>query len=352
MKFVYPWMLVFVMAVPAAGALWAFLRARAERRLAAFVAPALQARLLPRNPNLFILQAVLLLAGLALVFFATSRPQFGQSEQKTQVRSRNVVIALDVSRSMLAEDVRPNRLERAKADLADLVRSLDGDRCALVAFRRTGVLLCPLTTDYAFIRSAIEDAGPHSAPRGETDLGSAIRTALDALDPAKDEHNAIILISDGGDLRGGALQAAEEAKKRSVPVFTVGLGNDALESSVPDASGSGVQMYQGKAVKTRLEHETLDRIARASGGRYVPLATAGTAETTLGAIYRDFLSNVAEQDLAEEEELRATERFGWFLVPGLLLILLAGMFSRGRFAGRVARKVQVVALLAVLCGGI
>ena len=91
MKFVYPWMLVFVMAVPAAGALWAFLRARAERRLAAFVAPALQARLLPRNPNLFILQAVLLLAGLALVFFATSRPQFGQSEQKTQVRSRNVV---------------------------------------------------------------------------------------------------------------------------------------------------------------------------------------------------------------------------------------------------------------------
>ena len=352
MKFVYPWMLVLVAVVPVAGALWAFLRARTEKHLAAFVAPALQARLLPRHPRLFSLQAVLLLAGLALVFFATSRPQWGRSEQKTEVRSRNVVIALDVSRSMLAEDVRPNRLERAKADLADLVSSLNGDRCALVAFRRTGVLLCPLTTDYAFIRSAIEDAGPHSAPRGETDLGSAIRTALDALDPAKDEHNAIILISDGGDLRGGALAAAQDAKKRSVPVFTVGLGNDALESSVPDASGSGVQMYQGKAVKTRLEHETLDRIARASGGRYVPLATAGTAETTLGAIYRGFLSNVAEQDLAEEEELRATERFGWFLVPGLLLILLAGMFSRGRFAGRVARKVQVVALLAVLCGGI
>ena len=352
MKFVYPWMLVLVAVVPVAGALWAFLRARTERHLAAFVAPALQARLLPRHPRLFSLQAALLLAGLALVFFATSRPQWGQSEQKTEVRSRNVVIALDVSRSMLAEDVRPNRLERAKADLADLVKSLDGDRCALVAFRRTGVLLCPLTTDYAFVRSAIEDAGPHSAPRGETDLGSAIRTALDALDPATDEHNAVILISDGGDLRGGALAAAQEAKKRSVPVFTVGLGNDALESSVPDASGSGVQMYQGKAVKTRLEHETLDRIARASGGRYVPLATAGMAETTLGAIYRDFLSNVAEQDLAEEESLRATERFGWFLVPGLLLILLAGMFSRGRFAGRVARKVQVAVLLAVLCGGI
>ena len=347
MKFVYPWMLALVAIVPVAGALWVFLRARADKRLAAFVAPSLQARLLPRHPRLFSLQAVLLLTGLAFVFFAASRPQWGQSEQKAEVRSRNVVIALDVSRSMLAEDVRPNRLERAKADLADLVSSLDGDRCALVAFRRTGVLLCPLTTDYAFIRSAIEDAGPHSAPRGETDLGSAIRTALGALDPAKDEHNAIILISDGGDLRGGALQAAEEAKKRSVPVFTVGLGNDALESSVPDASGSGVQMYQGKAVKTRLEHDTLDRIARASGGRYVPLATAGTAETTLGAIYRRFLRQVAEEDLAEEEELRATERFGWFLVPGLLLVLLAGMFSRGRFAGRTARRAAAVALLSM-----
>jgi Ca-activated chloride channel family protein len=110
MKFVYPWMLVLVAVVPVAGALLAFLRARTEKHLAAFVAPALQARLLPRHPRLFSLQAVLLLAGLALVFFATSRPQWGRSEQKTEVRSRNVVIALDVSRSMLAEDVRPNRL--------------------------------------------------------------------------------------------------------------------------------------------------------------------------------------------------------------------------------------------------
>ena len=350
MKFVYPWMLAFVAFVPVAGALWVFLRARSEKRIAAFVAPELQARLLPRSPRLFSLQAVLLLTGLALVLFATSRPQWGQSVQQMQARSRNVVVALDVSRSMLAADVRPNRLERAKADLADLVKSLEGDRCALVAFRRTGVLLCPLTMDYAFLRSAIEGASPDSAPRGETDLGSAIRTSLDALDPAKDEHNAIILISDGGDLRGGALEAARLAKKRLVPVFTVGLGNDAVESTVPDASGTGAQTYQGKAVRTRLEHETLDKIARASGGRYVPLATAGTAETTLGAIYRRFLRQVAEEDLAEEEELRATERFGLFLVPGIFLILLAAFFSRGRFAGRRARTAVAAALLAVCFG--
>ena len=351
MKFVYPWMLALVAFVPVAGALWAFLRARSERRLAAFVAPGLQARLLPRSPRLFSLQAALLLAGLALVLFAAARPQWGQSAQQMQARSRNVVIALDVSRSMLAADIRPNRLERAKADLADLVRSLEGDRCALVVFRRTGELLCPLTTDYAFLRSAIEGASPDSAPRGETDLGSAIRKSLDALNPAKDEHNAIILISDGGDLRGGALEAARLAKKRSVPVFTVGLGNDKIDSAVPDASGTGAQTYKGQAVKTRLDNKTLETIARESGGRYVPLATAGTAETTLGAIYRRFLRQVAEEDIAEEEELRATERFGWFLVPGILLVLLAALFSRGRFAGRRARTVAAAALL-VLCFGV
>ena len=121
MKFVYPWMLALVALVPVAGAVWVILRARAERRLSSFVAPALNARLMPPNPRLFGLQAVLLLVGLALILFATSRPRWGQSAQKMQVRSRNVVIALDVSRSMLAQDIRPNRLERAKADLADLV---------------------------------------------------------------------------------------------------------------------------------------------------------------------------------------------------------------------------------------
>ena len=220
MKFVYPWMLALLALVPVMGAVWLWLRARTEKRLDGFIAPALQARLMPRSPGLFRVQAALVLAGLLLVVFAAARPQWGHSEQTFQARSRNVVVALDVSRSMLATDVRPNRLERAKADVVDLIDSLEGDRCALVAFRRTGVLTCPLTTDHAFLRSALEKAGPESAPRGETDLGGAIRTALDALDPAADDHNAILLISDGGDLRGGALDAARAAAKRNVPIFT------------------------------------------------------------------------------------------------------------------------------------
>ncbi len=334
MKFAHPELLVFVALVPLAGVLWTFLRARSEGRLAAFVAPALRRRLLPQGPRVFLVQAALVLAGLALVAFAAARPQWGRSTQMVQARSRNVVVALDVSRSMLAADVRPNRLERAKADVADLIDSLEGDRCALVAFRQKGVLLCPLTTDHGFLRSALEAVSPDSAPRGETDLGAAIRASLDALDRAADDHNAVILISDGGDLRGNALAAAQEAAKRGVPVFTVGLGDPRREATIPGEQGVGVQQFQGTAVKTRLEEKALGAIARASGGRYVPLATAGTAETTLGAIYRRFLRAVAAKEQAEEEELRATERFELFLVPGLALLLAAALLSRGRFAGR------------------
>ena len=334
MKFVYPWMLTLVAFVPVAGAFWIFLRARAERRLEKIVAPSLAGRLLPTAAGpLARLQMPLMVVGLTLVALAAARPQWGHSSQKIEARSRNVVVALDVSRSMLVADVRPNRLERAKADIADLIDSLEGDRCALVAFRRTGVLLCPLTTDqtdHAFLRSALEGASPESAARGETDLAAAIRTALDALDPAADDHNAIILISDGGDLRGGALDAAALAKKRNVPVFTVGIGDPRRAGVVPGEDGKGTQQYKGQTVTAKLEDKTLAAIAKASGGRYVPLATAGTAETTLGAIYRRFLRQVAAKEQAEEEELRATERFGVFLVPGLLLVLLAGVFSQAR----------------------
>ena len=350
MKFVYPWMLALLALVPVMGAVWLWLRARTEKRLDGFVAPALQGRLMPRSPGLFRVQAALVLAGLLLVVFAAARPQWGHSEQTFQARSRNVVVALDVSRSMLATDVRPNRLERAKADVVDLIDSLEGDRCALVAFRRTGVLLCPLTTDHGFLRAALEGATPDSAPRGETDLGGAIKTALDALDPAADDHNAILLISDGGDLRGNALEAARAAAKRNIPIFTVGLGDPKRGSAIPDASGTGSQQYQGRAVTTKLEEKALVEIAKTSGGRYVPLATAGTAETTLGAIYRRFLRQVAAKEQAEEEELRATERFGWFLVPGLVLMLLAGGLSRGRFAGRSARVCAPAACLALCLG--
>ena len=327
MRFATPIFLILAAIVPFAGLFWSFLRARREKALKKITLNVPKA-------GFSGLQMALIVSGLFLTLFAASRPQWGKTMEKSIERSRNVVVVIDVSRSMLAEDVRPNRLERAKADVADLIDSLSGDRCALVAFRRTGVTICPLTTDHGFLRSALEQISPESAPRGETDLGSAIHAALDALDPAADDHNAIIIISDGGDLRGEALNFAAEAKKRGIPIFTVGIGDPKKGSPIPDESGHGQQKHNGEVVKVKLEESALNAIAAASkGGRYVPLTTAGTAETTLGAIYRRFLRQVAAKEQNEESE-RVAERYQWFLVPGLALLIVGAAFSKGRLGNR------------------
>ena len=323
MRFANPIFLVLAAAVPLAGLWWTFLRARREKALGRITLSVPKARTAG-------LQMALVLAGLFLSLFAASRPQWGKATERTVERSRNVVVAIDVSRSMLAQDVRPNRLERAKADVADLIDSLEGDRCALVAFRRTGVVICPLTTDHSYLRGALEQMTPESAPRGETDLGGAIRAALDALDPAADDHNAIILISDGGDLRGAALANAQLAKKRGIPIFTVGIGDPRRGATLPGADGRGEMKFNGETVRVKLEEEALKAIAEASKGRYVPLATAGTAETTLGAIYRRFLRQVAVKEQNEEAE-RTAERYQVFLVFGLVFLIAGAALSKGRF---------------------
>lgn len=329
MRFASPEFLVLVALVPVAGLWWTFLRARREKALAKITLTVPSAHRAP-------FQAAAVLLGLFLTLFSASRPQWGRSTEKALVRSRNVVIAIDVSRSMLAQDVRPDRLGRAKADVADLIDSLGSDRCALVAFRRTGVVLCPLTTDRGYLRSALDQLTPESAPRGETDLGAAIRASLEALDPAADDHNAIILISDGGDLRGEALQNAALARKRNIPVFTVGIGDPKSGAPIPAEDGRGFVRHDGREVRVKLEETALKAIAEASSGRYVPLATAATAETTLGAIYRRFLRQVAAKEQSEEDR-RTAERYQIFLVPGLCLLMLGAMLSHGRFRTRAPR---------------
>lgn len=322
-------MLAFAALIPFVAIWWLYLSAKKEKQLEKLVAPSLKARLLPGGKNFSSLQAAFILLGMILLFVAAARPRWGRSDEKIVSRSRNVVIALDVSRSMLVEDVRPNRLERAKADVADLIDSLDGDRAALVAFRHQGIVVCPLTTDHAYLRSTLELISVDSAPRGETDLGGAIRAGLEALDPAADNHNAIIIISDGGDLKGEASEEAKKAKERGIPIFTVGIGDPKRGSSVLAEDGS-IMKFEGKPVEVRLEEKSLIDIATISGGRYVALATAGTAETTLGAIYNRFLRQVAVMEQNEIESKRA-ERYQFFLYPALVFLLIGVGLSKGRF---------------------
>lgn len=350
MRFVYPWLLLLLSVIPVVGVAWLWLYRRAQARLSLLIAPALQSKLMPSRPKAtFYLQFVLVLAGLSLLALAAARPQWGRKGEKVFTRGRNLVIALDVSRSMLAADVHPNRLERAKTDIMDLIEDLKGDRAALLAFRNKGSLLCPLTTDYTFLRQALDGVSPDSAPRGETDLGDAIRKALEALDPALDEYNAVLLISDGEDLKGGALEAASDAAKRNIPIFTVGIG-DTSGTTIPGEDGKGTQQFKGTAIQTKLMGATLEAIAQASNGRYIPLGTAGTAHTTLGAIYRRHLRQIAAKEQQEMIENRYQERYQLFLLPAALCLLAAAWFSRGRLCGNRTRTpaAAVAAVLSVL----
>lgn len=338
-QFVHDWVLFLLWLVPLAGVWWIALVRHQRRAMEHFVSATMQPRLIPRqSPWRFALQLACFLLGAALLLVAAARPQWGRSEQIVYERGRSLMIALDVSRSMLAADVHPNRLDRAKADLEDLISELRGDRAGLITFRNRAVLLCPMTTDHAFLRQSLDGAWIDSAPRGPTDVAAAIREALRALESDEGGHRAIILVSDGDDLAGRAEAAARVAGERGIPIFTVGIG-DKRGARIPlGGSDGGFVRYQGEDVVTALNNDTLLAIAQASGGSYIPLETAGTGRTTLGELYHRHLRNIAERELQERREARYVERYQLFLIPGLMLLSIAALFSRGRLARSARRK--------------
>jgi len=253
LQFLHGWVLLLVWVVLALAAVWLLLYRRRRRSLLSFLAEPMLEKLAPSvNPFRFYWQVALVQAGLLLLLIAAARPQWGMEERTVFQRGRDLIIALDVSRSMLARDVHPNRLQRAKTDIQDLLRELRGDRVALITFRGHAVQLCPLTTDYAYLEQVLDDVNIESAPRGETNIGDAIEKALAAFESDEGAHRAMILISDGEDLAGQAKAAAEKARAKGVVIFTVGLG-DPKGVKIPGASKDDPYLtYQGKEVISSL----------------------------------------------------------------------------------------------------
>ncbi|MFG0285599.1 MAG: VWA domain-containing protein, partial [Phycisphaerales bacterium JB039] len=203
-------------------------------------------------------RASALLGAIALVIVALARPQHSPQERQIQRQGRDIAILLDVSRSMLARDLAPDRLERAKLWIGDLLGSLRGDRVALIAFAGSSVIKAPLTTDYGFVRLALDELSPESVSRGGTLIGDAIRTTLNELfDEEEGRQRDIILITDGDDQESFPLQAAAEAGERGVRIIAIGIG-DPQGAVVPGAQ------YQGERVVSSLNPQTLRDIAAAS----------------------------------------------------------------------------------------
>ncbi len=309
-------------------ALLLWLAARARRgSLARLADPKLHARIGVATRGLRRrLAAPLCLLALALTAAALARPQFNPQPRGVTRQGRDVVFLIDVSRSMLARDLAPSRLERAKLWTRDLVGSIEGDRVALVAFAGAAVIKCPLTLDYGFFALSLDELTPDSVPRGGTNIGDAIRKVMSdvlAADPdAPTNHRDIILITDGEDQESLPIDAADDAGRAGVRIIALGLGSDQAGATIPieDSGRERTVTHAGQPVQSRQDSRTLAQIAGASaGGVYL---NVGTGTIDLDRVYADLVRSAEQGTTSESTAMKYNEGFQWLLLPALLLLFM------------------------------
>lgn len=300
--------------------LWAAFRSadRARRRLAA---DDLVPKLAPGfRPSRRRLKAVLQVAGIVCILVALAGPRVGSREITVKRRGIDLVIALDVSNSMLAQDVAPSRLARARREISAFLDGLNGDRVALVAFAGDAYLQCPLTLDYGAARLFLDVMNERSVSRQGTDVGAAIRASLAAFGEGEDKYRAIVLVTDGEDQTGDGLRAAEEAARRGIRVYPIAVGSEnGAPIPLPGDEGGGYKKDRaGRVIMTRADTGSLEKIALASGGEF---HRATTGELELRRIHEG-LDQLGEKELASRSFTQYEERFQFPLGLGLLLLLI------------------------------
>lgn len=267
-----------------------------------------------------------------LIFAALARPQWGYRWEETKTRGIDIIFAIDTSNSMLAEDVKPDRLERAKLSVLDLVNILQGDKIGIVAFSGQAFLQCPLTLDYDAFRMSLEALDTNVIQRGGTNISAAIEEAEIAF-ASTSNRKIIVLISDGEELEDSALSAAKKAAENGVVIYTLGVGGANGEFiPVRDASGGTTLLKDesGNPVKSRLNEKTLTEIAKATGGFYEPLTADG-----MDIIYNEGLKKIPTQELSSRMKQLAIERFQIPLGLAILLLALSSLTgTRKFFVGR------------------
>lgn len=278
-------------------------------------------------------RALLWLVALALTITALARPQWGTEVQTVEQEGLQVMVALDVSQSMLAEDIKPTRLDRAKLEISDLMNKLDGDEIGLVVFSGASFIQFPLTSDYNTARMYLDGANPNVISRPGTAIGDAIRTAVRGFDESLDSQKVLVVISDGEDQETDPLAAAQEAADAGVLIYTIGFGTPEGEPvPVLDDYGNVIDYKrnaQGEVVLSQLDEGTLQEIAQIGGGQYYR-AAADASE--LDALLAE-LDTLQKAKLESRFDTRMIERFQGFLLAALVALVIAEMIP-----DRVSRK--------------
>lgn len=316
------------LAIPLA---WLFLGLLRRRRaaLAQIVDPNLLPVLAPSwNPARAKARMVLRLSALALLLVALARPQWGFHWEEVRRKGLDLLVVMDTSRSMLASDFKPSRLQQAKLGVRDLLRNLRGDRVGLVPFAGSSLLQCPLTIDYAAFAMTLDDLYCGIIPRGGTAIEQALRTAIAAFPAESPADRVILLITDGEDHEGDPLALLPELKAKRIRVYTIGIGT--LEGEmVPAADGQGgyFKDRQGQIVKTALKEDVLQKLALGTDGTYVRSASGDTG------LERVFNESITQLKRSEQETRTAKiyeERFIWPIAAALLLLAWEALLSDRR----------------------
>jgi Ca-activated chloride channel family protein len=318
-----PYMAVLLWIVPLLALFYVIAERGRKRALERFA----EGKVLPEISGSFNMarrkmRTVMMVAAVFLAVISLMRPQWGFTWREVKRQGIDIIIALDASKSMLAEDVRPNRLERAKLAIKDLVRKLRGDRLGLIVFSGTAFLQCPLTMDYDGFLLSLNDVDVETIPVGGTSLANAIYTAIRSYEGGKKQQKILIVITDGEDLEGGVDQAIAMAKHEGVRIFCVGIGAEEGELiPITDERGKTVFLKdaEGNVVKTRLEEGILQKMALATNGMYV---RSTGAEFGLDLIYERELSKLQKEELKSRMEKRYHERYQFFLGFAILLLFI------------------------------
>jgi Ca-activated chloride channel homolog len=330
MIFADPFILLFLWVIPLLIFIWVICEKLRKRALERFANPELHRRLTgePAKGRKFITY-VMLLTAIGLMVIALSGPRWGFYYRDQ--RGVDIMMVADVSKSMLANDVAPTRLHRARREISDFLNMIQGDRAGLIAFAGDAFVQCPLTQDYGALTMFLDLLDPELIPVPGTDLGVAIELGVSSFDYNVETDKVIFLLTDGEDHEGGGLAAAKKASKMGVKIFVLGIGETA-GAPVPDTTqGESFKTdHQGKTILSKPDIEGLKKIAAATDGIYVQ-STGGSLD--LETLYLNGIKARTKDAALKNVKLKVPkERFAFFLVPAILLLMAETLIFRRRQA--------------------
>ncbi len=303
-----------------------------RRRLSQVIAPRLFDSLLePAELSRRFLRRALLLAAITFFVLALARPQWGAVEHPVVQKGREILLAIDTSRSMLANDVVPNRLTRAKLAAEDLVRAMNGDRFGVIAFAGDAQIQAPVTVDYPSILETIAALDTHTVERGGTDFASAIRAAEQAFGRQEGISKALIILTDGEELDEDGLAAARKVAHDGIRIFTIGIGSEA-GANVPEESGTLLHDREGELVLSRMNPAFLRQLAETTGGFYVHMD-----QNAVARVVNEGLRQISRKNFGDHTVRNPVERYRWPLALGLLSLLCYFIVSEKRRAAMVSQ---------------